>query len=122
MKTVLVQKTEKLRQYEFIYLVQPEASEEVRAKLQELVTEVISSFKGEFQKNESWGKRKLSYEIRKFSKAYYQYMLFSGLPGVTQELERVLRLRDDCLRFMAIKTSDHFIASAEEASVEEEQA
>ncbi|MEE2645482.1 MAG: 30S ribosomal protein S6 [Myxococcota bacterium] len=112
--------TQKLRQYEFIYLIQPEANDEARAKLQELLEGTVADFGGAIQKAESWGKRKLAYEIKKLNKAYYQYNLLSGLPGMTKELERIFRLRDDCIRFLTIKVADHF-QPADEAESEESE-
>ena len=98
---------QKLRKYELIYLVQPEATEEDRRKISDRVDLTIETFgNSALIKREEWGKRKLAYEIRKFNKAYYFYNIIVGPPGLTQELERVLRMLDNCVRFMTIKLEE----------------
>ena len=125
---------EKFRRYEFIYPVQPDAEEEARARVAGRITEILEGADARILKNEEWGKRKLAYEIQKFNKAYYYYLEFITRPGVTHELERVLGLLDDCVRFQTIKleeniTDDDFDrfplvgeGVAEEATETEEEA
>ena len=97
----------KLRKYELIYLVQPEATDEDRQKINDRVDLTIEKYgTSKLIKREEWGKRKLSYEIRKFNKAYYYYHIVVGPPGLTQEIERVLRMLDNCVRFMTIKLEE----------------
>ena len=96
----------KLRRYELIYLVQPEAEEEQRTRVQETVLKVLNDENALIIQNEDWGKRKLAYEIEKFNKAYYFYLEFVTKPGLTHEIERRLRLLDDCVRFQTIKLED----------------
>lgn len=96
----------KLRRYELIYLVQPEAEEEQRTRVQETALKVLNDENALIIQNEDWGKRKLAYEIEKFNKAYYYYLEFVTKPGLTHEIERRLRLLDDCVRFQTIKLED----------------
>lgn len=117
--------TNKNRLYELIYLVNREASDEDRADIVTRVKAVIDSFGGEIVKSESWGKRRLAYEIQKGSerhqKAYYEYNILQGPAGMTQEIERVLRLNEDCIRFLTIKI-DSFDPSAPSAQAQPEVA
>ena len=82
----------KLRRYEITYLVQPEATDEERAKVEDRVAGVFSKMGAHVLRREDWGKRKLAYEIRKYNKAYYTYLIFAGTADVPAELERNLRL------------------------------
>ena len=100
---------EKFRRYEFIYLVQPDAEEEARARVAGRISEILEGADARILKNEEWGKRKLAYEIQKFNKAYYYYLEFITRPGVTHEMERVLGLLDDCVRFQTIKLEENII-------------
>lgn len=117
--------TNKNRLYELIYLVKREASDEVRADVTARIKAVVDSFGGEIVKTESWGKRRLAYEIQKGSerhqKAYYEYNILQGPAGMTQEIERVLRLNEECIRFLTIKI-DSFDPSAPSVHVEAEVA
>ena len=96
----------KLRKYELIYLVQPEAEEAERERIAGRVTNVLEEYGATLLKREEWGKRKLAYEIRKHSKAYYFYLVYVTKPGATAEVERVLRMLDNCVRWQHIKLED----------------
>ena len=96
----------KYRKYELIYLIQPEATEEERQKVHDRVNLVIDEGDAWLLTREDWGKRKLAYEIRKQNKAYYTYVTLLASPGVTTEIERILRMLDNCIRFMTIKLED----------------
>ncbi len=104
---------QKLRKYELIYIVQPEATEEERARVAGRIDAVVESFDARILKREDWGKRKLAYEIRKFNKGYYTYLVLLGRPGMTQEIERVLRMLDSCIRFITIKLEEGIDPDAE---------
>src|SRR5512142_2236937 len=51
------------RQYELVYLVSPEASEQEVTDLHAQVEAIIARIGGELVKTENWGRRKLAYEI-----------------------------------------------------------
>ena len=96
----------KLRRYELVFLIQPESEEEARTHLVNRALEILNEGDAHVLQNESWGKRKLAYEIDKFNKAYYFYLQFIAKPGLTHEIERVFRLTDDCLRYQTIRLED----------------
>ncbi len=98
--------SKKYRKYELIYLIQPEATDDERQKVHDRVENVITEGDAWLLTREDWGKRKLAYEIRKQNKAYYTYMTLLATPGVTTEIERILRLVDNCIRFITIKLED----------------
>lgn len=97
---------DKLRKYELIYLVQPEATDEDRQKVQTRVDNVLEEYGATLVEREDWGKRKLAYEIQKQNKAFYTYMVIIAKPGTTAEIERVLRMLDNCIRWQTIKLED----------------
>ncbi len=98
----------KMRRYELIYLIQPEADEEGRERVATRLQSVFEEFKVQLVTQEEWGKRKLAYEINKYTKAYYMYVEFVSLPNAITEMERVLRLLDDCIRYQTIRLEDGF--------------
>ena len=107
--------TVKKRIYELIYLLHRDVSEDETAKLQDRVNGIIGDFNGSVLKEESWGKRRLAYEIKKgvntYQKAVYLYTVYQAEPTVITEVERVLRLSDHCIRFMHIRLDDFDPAS-----------
>jgi small subunit ribosomal protein S6 len=100
--------TDKVRRYEMIYLIEPEAEEETRQNATSLMVNILEESGATILKNEEWGKRKLAYEIQKVNKAYYNYLEFISKPGVTHEMERVLRtnLQGVCVRYQTIKLEE----------------
>ncbi len=102
----------KLRKYELIYVVQPEATDEDRGKIAERVRDIIQRFEGTLVLEEDWGKRKLAYEIRKFNKGFYSYFVFGAYAGTVQEIERNLRMLDNCIRYLTIKLEDEATAES----------
>ncbi len=50
-----------------------------------------------------WGKRPLAYEIKKRKEGYYVLVEFTGEPETVTELDRVLTLADEVLRFKVLR-------------------
>lgn len=103
---------EKLRRYELIYLVHPEAEDGQVGRMKDRVSQVLTDFNALVLKREDWGKRKLAYEIEKVSKAYYRYIEFISQPAMISELERVLRLVDVVIRYQTIRLEDNIPADS----------
>jgi ribosomal protein S6 len=115
----------KHRIYEMIYLVNRDASDEERERLHaRLESAITADFDGQVLSSESWGKRRLAYEIKKgvntHSKAHYLYLVYSGIAGVSKELERILRLNDITIRFMTIRLESYTPQADVEAPMTEE--
>lgn len=102
---------EKLRRYELIYLVHPEAEDEQITRMEQRIDQVLSDYETLVIKREDWGKRKLAYEIEKVNKAYYRYMEFVVKPVMITELERVLRLVDVVIRYQTIRLEENIPAN-----------
>jgi len=115
----------KHRTYEMIYLVNRDATDEERERLHTRLESTISNdFDGRVLCSESWGKRRLAYEIKKgvntHSKAHYLYLVYTAIAGVTRELERILRLNDITIRFMTIRLDSYTPQANVEAPMTEE--
>jgi small subunit ribosomal protein S6 len=52
---------------------------------------------------DDWGKRKLAYEIAGDSEGLYSVITFTTSPQTVAEVERVLRITDDVVRFMTVR-------------------
>jgi small subunit ribosomal protein S6 len=91
-----------LREYETTIIVQPEISDEGTAAIFERLEGILADSGSIRLQNESLGKRKLAYEIRRFHKGHYYTYSFLSDGQVVRPLERALRLNESILRFMTI--------------------
>lgn len=118
---------ERQREYETIYIVRPDASEEDFTSIRERVEGIIDNDGGHLIKFDDWGERQLAYEIkdstegRRFERAAYQYYRYLAPSGTITELERNLRLLDPVLKFLTVKIKDNLIPEERLAQPEEEE-
>jgi len=61
---------------------------------------------GEIKKREYWGLRGLAYRIKKNRKGHYMLMGLDAKPASITEMERLLGLNEDVLRFMTIRVDE----------------
>lgn len=65
--------------------------------------ETIRSHGGNPGAIDRWGKRPLAYEINKRKEGYYVLVEFSGESNTVTELDRILTLSDEVLRFKILR-------------------
>ncbi len=110
-----------MRMYETIIIVQPDLGDEELKALSAKIQEVISTMKGDFQRLEDWGVRKLAYPINKAIRGRYYYLRFDAEAPLIAELERRLRLDDKVIRYQSVVLEKETVApkaAAVEAPVE----
>lgn len=98
--------SENNHEYELVYIIQPEVSESGLNALNERITTLITNENGEMIGTELWGRRTLAYPIKKFFEGHYILHRFSMAPQGTAELDRTLRLNEDVIRYMLIRTDE----------------
>jgi len=95
-----------LREYEFVYVIQPDATAEREAEIHQRIDQVVSDHEGRLLLRDDWGKRRLAYEIKKFQKGHYFQVNFLGLGKEVAEIERLMRIDADVLRYMSVQAND----------------
>jgi small subunit ribosomal protein S6 len=88
------------KRYETAILFDPELPEDQRKEFLGKLAGVIASFQGEVLNTDDWGNRKLAYLIRKRSSAFYTFLLYTGVRGVVEEVERNIKIFDGILRHL----------------------
>jgi small subunit ribosomal protein S6 len=91
------------RYYDLFVLLDPEAPEERRAEIVELVKRQIDSGGASLKGDADWGMRRLSYEIDHRREAQYHLFQFEGTPEVLTGLDRSLSIDDSVLRHRIIR-------------------
>lgn len=96
-----------MRRYETVVILMAELKDEEKESMQRRWEDLIQQFKGELIKTEDWGQKKLAYDIKKESIGHY-FLLDYGIEDISliKELERVLRLEDNVLKYMTVKVSE----------------
>lgn len=90
-----------MRKYELMYIIRPDIE-------QEAVDGTIEKFQGiinhggEITNHEVMGKRRLAYEINKFREGIYILVNFEANKEVVAELERVMRISDEIIRYLIV--------------------
>jgi small subunit ribosomal protein S6 len=94
------------RQYELVYIVSPDASEQTVAELHTQVEQIVQRFNGSLDKTENWGRRKLAYEIGKAREGTYVVETISGPGEMMKEVDRRLRVTDTIIRHLIVRVDD----------------
>jgi small subunit ribosomal protein S6 len=94
------------RQYELVYIVTPDASEQEVADLHTQIEQIIERFKGTLDKTENWGRRKLAYEIGKHREGTYVVETISGSGELMKEIDRRLRVSDAVIRHLVVRVDE----------------
>ena len=94
-----------LREYEIVYVIRPDLSEEDRSTKIERIHSLISENGGEIGKVEDWGKRVLAYEIKHNTEGYYGLAEFRLPPGSVRTVEDRLNIDEEILRYQIISRS-----------------
>ena len=103
-----------VRQYELVYIVPPETTEEALAELHAQVTAVTERFGATIVTTEPWGRRKLAYEIGPHREGFYVLNVINGPAAMTAELDRRLKVFDLVIRHLIVRV-DEDLAVAERA-------
>jgi small subunit ribosomal protein S6 len=96
-------KEAKIDTYEVMLIVIPELDEEQIENTVGRFRTIIERTGGEAGELNSWGRRKLAYEIEHRTDGFYAVMEFTAGERTLSELKRILRVSDDVLRHMIVK-------------------
>ena len=95
-----------MRDYELVIIVSPEVEEERVGSVVERVSTWITNRGGTIEKVEPWGKRRLAYPIKDFREGTYILLRVKMNPDLVDELETSLRIAEDILRHMVIRSEN----------------
>ena len=92
-----------LRTYELVYIVTPDATEELIASIHEQVEQTTQRMGGSLSKTENWGRRKLAYEIKRQKEGVYVLEVIEGTGELMKELDRRLKVLDQVIRHLVVR-------------------
>lgn len=91
-----------MRKYELMYIIRPDLEQEAVQAAVEKFQGIIQNG-GEITKHDVMGKRRLAYEINKIRDGVYVLVNFTTTPEVVAELERILKISDEVIRYLITK-------------------
>ena len=93
----------KTNNYELIFILKPDLTEEKLEATVENVKKFIAGKGGVISDVQKWGKRRLAYPIKHIGEGVYTLLKYQAKPGANRELETSLRISEDVLRHLLIK-------------------
>ena len=94
------------RQYELVYIVTPEATDQEIADLHTQIEQIVQRFNGTFDKTENWGRKKLAYEIGHHREGTYVVETITGTGDLMKEIDRRLRVIDQVIRHLVVRVDE----------------
>jgi small subunit ribosomal protein S6 len=94
------------RQYEVVYIVTPDAGEDVIAELQQQIESIVKRFGGNIEKTENWGRRRLAYDIAHHREGTYVLHVINGPGELVHELDRRLKVIDQVVRHLVVRVDE----------------
>jgi len=95
-----------MKAYELLYIIRPDLDEEATTALVERLSGLVATNGGDNLTVEKWGKRRLAYEIEDYKEGQYILMNFEGEGRTSQEIERVMKISEDVIRFLTVRKED----------------
>jgi len=95
-----------LKKYETIFIIRPDASEETIAAAIEKAQEQVTRNEGIILGLENWGRKKLAYEIDRFTEGIFVKMDFEAPGDVIAKISRHFMLSEEVIRHQTIRQQE----------------
>ncbi|MGH3309872.1 MAG: 30S ribosomal protein S6 [Streptomyces sp.] len=92
-----------MRHYEVMVILDPDLEERAVAPLIENFMSVVRDGQGKVEKIDTWGRRRLSYEINKKPEGIYSVIDMQAEPATVKELDRQMNLNESVLRTKVLR-------------------
>lgn len=106
------------RRYETMIMLAPNLEASEMETFKNKVDGIMSAGGGQLVRFEDWGRRRLSYPVRKEMYGYYLLYDFQGSPELSNELERNLKIDEKVFKYLTLvldkKFTDEDLAAAKE--------
>lgn len=97
----------RLREYETVFLVRPELTDDNVDKVKERVRGIVNREGGKLLRFTVWGKKKTMYPVAKQPRAIYVHASYLGGSNLVAEVERNLRNFDEVTRYLSSRVADN---------------
>jgi len=90
--------------YETVFIARQDIPAQEAEALVDRFSGIVTESGGSVARREYWGLRTLAYRIKKNRKGHYAMLHIDAPPDAVQEMERNMRLDEDVLRYLTIRT------------------
>ena len=90
--------------YETVFIARQDIPAQEAEALVDRFSGIVIESGGSVERSEYWGLRTLAYRIKKNRKGHYAMLHIDAPPDAVQEMERNMRLDEDVLRYLTIRT------------------
>ena len=95
-----------MRNYEIMFILNPNTTEEDADKINSQIEGVITAGGGKIEKIEKMGKRRLAYEVDKQREGFYVLFVIQANGDIVKECERRLRVIDAVIKYITVRTDE----------------
>ena len=110
-----------MRDYEMMYILRPDLSEEQVQQAIDEYRDFLKEHNAEAIEVKIWGKRRLAYPIQKFQDGLYVLMNYQADGTQIAPLEKAMRLGEKVIRYLTLKVEEPMVASEENETEESEE-
>ncbi len=96
-----------MRTYEALYIVSPELGEDDIQTVSKEVEALVANDGGTIVRSEIWGKRRLAFEVKKFTEGVYILLRYTAKPDFQKKLTNYFKLSDPIFRFLVQHYDEH---------------
>ena len=89
--------------YEHVFMARQDVTPQQVEVMIDQYRGVIEQNGGKIEKTEQWGVKSLAYRIKKNRKAHFALFNLDAPPAAVAEMERLLRINEDVLRFITVR-------------------
>ncbi len=100
-----------MRTYELALITDSSLEETVREGVTGRVESIVAAGGGSLGEGAVWGRRTLIYPIDHHLEGFYSFHRFQAEPATVNELDRVLSIADEVLRFKIVRLPERAIQS-----------
>ena len=95
-----------MRNYEIIFIVRPDVTEEDVDKLIAQMEGVVAGTGGKLEKVEKLGRRRLAYRVAKQREGIYILFRLQGSGDTVKEFERRLKVTDTVIKYLTVRIDE----------------
>lgn len=92
-----------MNSYEGVFIFRAELGKDELETALEDVKGIITKYKGEVSEVQTWGKRKLTFPIKKQPEGVYYIIDFQVAPEIVKKIEGIYKINDTLLRTLIVR-------------------